>query len=81
MRRISKTEARKALSRYGIPFGFPTGRITGDLITVWTDHYHQTKGKTMELIHKIENDSCCPFSTSPDMMMNTFRINRKDLVC
>lgn len=74
---ITKADAEIALVKYDIEFGYPNNCSDGSKITVWSDYYHRTKGKTMDLIHAIDGDPLCPFKTRPDIMMNTFRLVRK----
>ena len=76
-KKISKKEAIEHLDKYGIEFGFPQNRNNGELITVWSDWNHSTKGETTRLIELIDADPDSPFTTFPDMMMCTFRLKRK----
>jgi len=76
-KRITKKEAFEALKKYDIFFGFPVQAKKGDLITIWTDNHHTTKGNCRKLMLAIAKDKTCPFYTFPDIMLNTFRIKRK----
>ncbi len=78
MKKITKKEAKKTLQKYNIEFGFPQDTKNGELITVWSDHYHNTKNNAGQLRELIDNDSDCPFYTFPDIMMSTFRLKRKN---
>lgn len=74
---ITKADAEIALVKYDIEFGYPNTCPDGSKITVWSDYYHRTKGKTMVLFERINADPLCLFTAKPDMMMNTFRLVRK----
>lgn len=74
---ITKVDAEIALVKYDIEFGYPVNCSDGSKITVWSDYYHRTKGKTTALFNRINADPLCPFTAKPDIMMNTFRLVRK----
>ena len=74
---ISKKDAKEALNKYGIEFGFPGHARGGNTITVWTDLYHQTTGNTHKLRKLIDDDKSCPFRTCADVMLSTFGLIRK----
>ena len=77
MKRIGKKEARIALTKYNIEFGFPCIATTGIEITCWTDCYTHN-GDTQKLREAIKADKDCPFIVSniPSNMMYTIRLER-----
>ncbi len=73
---ITKREAKEALTKYGIDFGFPNNVRNGAEITCWQDLYSRN-GDTQKLRNAIENDLHCPFTTCPSIMLATFGLKRK----
>ena len=63
MRTINKRAVRRALAKYGIPYGFPNDAKTGETITCWDD-LHNRNGDTMKLKAAILADANCPFVVS-----------------
>lgn len=60
---FGKRKIKKALSKYGIDFGFPFNAPTGETVTCWTDLYSHN-GDTARLKAAILADETCEFTIS-----------------
>ena len=60
---ITKKSVKKALTKYGIDFGFPCHTRHAETITCWQDLYHRN-GDTEKLRAAILADDDCFFTVS-----------------
>lgn len=60
---ITKKSVNKALTKYGIPFGFPAHTKHGETIVCWDDLYTRN-GDTEKLREAILIDNDCFFTIS-----------------